>query len=128
MKNLIEPSEKYIQYIENSWHYLNCPKHMLNHNLDSLYRQGIVIDRQTTIDLITHYLIKYDIKKPLNTAINFVNWRTSISINEFKKININSYVDNTPKHIEAKHRLICEWTEKNTKYSNGIVIYVPSYF
>lgn len=132
MKNLIEPTEKYINRIEHSWHYLNCPKHMLNHDLDCQFRQAMGYnDKQMAIKFITDYLKFYNVPKPLETAIKFVEWRMSISITEFNKININSYVDNTPPHINAKHKIICDWTEANTTYYpalyGGGVNNVPTY-
>lgn len=132
MNNLIEPTTKYINKIENSWHYLNCPKHMLNHDLDCQFRQAMGYDdKQMAVKFITDYLKSYNVPNSLNTAIRFVTWRMSIKLKEFNDININPYVDETPKHIEAKHKHICEWTEANTTYYHGMfgggVNTVPTY-
>jgi len=89
MNYLVEPSSKYVDRILNSWHYLNCPKHMLNHDLDCVYRQGIVHDKETAIKFVTDYLRYYDIKNPIQTATEFVNWRDSITLKEFDTINVN---------------------------------------
>jgi len=133
MKNLIEPTEKYIDRIENSWHYLNCPKHMLNHDLDCLYRQAMGFDNNKilAIKYISDYLNTYNVPKPLETATKFVNWRMSISLKDFIVLNVNNYVNNTPQHIDIKHKHICDWVESHTTYYpalyGGGVNYVPTY-
>lgn len=131
MKNLIIPTPKYIEKVENSRNYLNCPKHMINHDVDCLYRQGIVIDRETAVRYISGYLKYYGITNPTDTATKFVEWRSTITIREFNKINVNSYIEKTPKHIDHKHRRINQWIDDNTTYHSAIygggVNTVPSY-
>ena len=117
---LVEANFKYINKVENSANYLNCPKHILNHALDCMYRQGIVISKERAIQYVYEYLKEYDIPEPKTTAIKFVEWRDSISMQEFNLINVNPYIDKTPPHIEAKHKIICDWVDKNTTYYPAI--------
>jgi hypothetical protein len=128
---LIKPSAKYINRIENSWHYLNCPKHMLNYDLDCLYRQAKGLENGKEVDYISDYLKHYDISEPRKKAEEFVKFRSSISLQEFNKINVNSYIEKTPAHIDAKHKSICEWTDRYTTYYPAIygggIKSVPSY-
>ena len=128
---LIEPSEKYIEKTENSRNFLNCPKHMLNHDLDCLYRQAKGLQNGKEIDYISDHLKHYGISEPRKKAEEFVKFRSSISLREFNKINVNPYIEKTPAHIEAKHKYICNWTDKNTTYYPAIygggIKSVPSY-
>ena len=120
---LIEPNKKYINYIENSKHYLNDPKYMLNHDLDCLYRQGIVFSKEKAIEYVENYLKFYQIN---SNATKWVEWRDSIDIVKFNKLNKNTYIDKMPKHIYKKHKHICDWTDRNTTYKYGYPN-VPSY-
>lgn len=131
MNNLIEPTAKYIDRVENSWNYLNSPKHMLNHDLDCVYRQFIVDDKETAIKNVADYLRYYGMKNPIETATKFVNWRDGIKLAEFDSINVNPYIDKTPAHIDAKHKRICDWIDEHTTYYSPIygggVKEIPSY-
>lgn len=128
MSYLVTPSDKYIERIENSKHMLNCPKHMLNHDLDCLYRQSIKNGIDASIKLVENYLKLYLIDEPITTARNFVVWRDGIKLHEFNAVNVNSYVDKLPLHIIKKDRMICKWIEEHTEYyPNGRVRYRRSY-
>lgn len=126
---LVEPTAKYIDRIENSAHYLNCPKHMLNYELDCLYRQHISEKPEKMLANICEFLKSYDFDKPMKLAISFYTWRKNISMGEFDKLNVNPYVNNIPKHIEKKHKLICDWIDAHTKYYpyGGYIKEVKSY-
>lgn len=111
---LLIPNEKYINFIENSKHYLNDPKFMFNCDIDNLYRQGIVFSKEKAIEFIENFFNNYKYK---GNAKKWVEWRETIDINEFGKLNKNSYIDKLPEHISQKHKKMCEWIERNTKYS-----------
>lgn len=104
---------------------------MFNHDLDGMFRQGIVQSKETAIKFIVDYLKLYGINNPMETATKFVDWRNSINIVEFNKINVNSYIDKTPAHIDKKHKMINEWIEAHTTYYSPIygggVKSVPTY-
>ena len=125
---LVEANQKYIERVEGSPHFLNCPKHMLNHTLDCIYRQ-FHENKKEAIEQIKSYLKSYGIEKPLEQAKTFVEWRSSISIQEFDKENANSYIDNTPKHIDSMLKHQCDWIESHTTYYpfTGIRKNQPSY-
>lgn len=125
---LVEPNGKFIERVEHSAHFLNCPKHMLNHTLDSIYRQ-FNYDKNEAIKQIKSYLKSYSIEKPLEQAKAFVEWRSSITMQEFNKINVNSYIDNTPKHIDAMLKHQCDWIDAHTTYYpfSGVVKNIPNY-
>lgn len=119
-ENLINPSEKYINYILNSWHYLNDPKHMLNYDLDCMYRQGIVEGKNKAIEFVEWYLNHYSIPSPHTTAVNFVEWRNSITLKQFDEINVNSYIDKLPPHVLFIDKKVNDWTEAHTEYYPAI--------
>ncbi|MCK9544640.1 MAG: hypothetical protein M0R03_21680 [Novosphingobium sp.] len=125
---LIEPNEKYIERVEGSAHFLNCPKHMLNHTLDCIYLQ-FHENKKEAIEQIKSYLKSYSIPKPEQQAKEFVEWRSSISMKEFMNLNTNPYVDNTPKHITDMLNHQCEYIESHTTYYpfTGIRKNQPSY-
>jgi hypothetical protein len=112
---LVEANRKYIERVEGSAHFLNCPKHMLNHTLDSIYLQ-FHKDEKEAIQQIKSYLKSYGIEKPEQQAKQFVEWRKTITTREFMKLNTNPYVDNTPKHITDMLNHQCEWIESHTTY------------
>lgn len=113
---LVNPTYKFIDYILNSWQYLNDPKHMFNYHLDCMYRQGIVESKQTAIEFVELYLQKYNVQQPHKTAVEFIEWRDSISLQEFNKINVNSYLNNLPPHVVALNKKVNDWTEAHTEY------------
>lgn len=115
----LEPTKKYVDYIERSAHYLNCPKHMFNHDLDSLYRQGIGFSKDKAIEFVERELEFYKFKKPHETAIKWIEWRETLTTQEFNKLNLNPYVDNLPPHIKQIDNRINAWFEKNTTYTYG---------
>lgn len=130
MEHLIEPTEKYIFRIENSWHYLNCPKHMLNHNLNSMYLAGINKNKEYAIELVLFYLRDRNYKSTSRkTAVMFVEWRSTITLEEFNLININSYNNKLPDHIIALNNKVNDWIKKNTTYYpfTDIIKNNPSY-
>ena len=132
MKNgLILPSEEFIDYVEHSAQFLNCPKAILNDNLDSMFRQ-FYTDENAAYDAILSYLKKYKIQSPAKQALDFVVWRKSISMNDFRTINVNSYIDNLPERMERKNDEVNAYIEKGTTYYHGAygsggVSTVPSY-
>lgn len=124
---LLEPTEKYVNFIENSKHFLNCPKHMFNHDIDCLYRQGIAFSEDKAIEFVTNHLLYYGFKKPRQTAVKWVKWRDNITTQEFNKINVNSYIDYLPPHTKQRADYIDQWTEAHTKYLYGNPVHVPSF-
>ena len=133
MNKLVEPNQNYIKRIENSWNLLNCPKHMLNHDLDCIYRQFVTTHtKDFVIQTIANHLKHYGITEPVPKATEFVEWRHQLTTPEFNKININSYIVNgTPIHIDKKNDSISAWIESHTTYYPAIygggVNYVPTY-
>lgn len=129
MNKLIEPSDKYVARIEGSKHFLNHPKHMLNHDCDCLYRQGIVISPDTAIKYVADYLKSYGIENPVKQATEFVRWRETLTMAQFSVINVNPYVENTPRRLVLMCEQQAAWQEANTQYYPwGLGIKsVPSY-
>lgn len=113
---LVTPTVKFIDYILNSWHYLNDPKCELNYHLDCMYRQGIVEGKQKAIENVEFYLQKYEIQQPHKTAVEFVEWRLSIGLQEFEKINVNSYLNNLPPHVVALDKRVNDWMKDHTTF------------
>jgi hypothetical protein len=127
---LQEPTQKYVNHVFNSWNFLNCPKHMFNHDLDCLYLQGIVISKETAIKYVEEHLQRYGNPNPHSNAVFFVAWRDKLTMAEFMTANVNKYIDNTPPHIEALNKKINDWTDANTTYYSAIyggVKDVPTY-
>ena len=107
---LLEPTEKYSKYIFNSKHYLNCPKHMFNFNVNSLVRG---YDREIAISNLRWFFGKYGY--PLKDVESIVDYHMNIKVWNFDKINVNSYIDNPPKWTESKSKSIEEWVRNNTE-------------
>ena len=116
----IEPSDKYVDYIFNSEHYLNSPKFMLNYQLECLYRQARGLENNKEIEFVADFLKRFQISKPVENAKKFVEFRSSISIQEFEVLNENSYFNNLPADIEKRHEYINNWYKSHTKYFSPI--------
>ena len=116
--NLLEPTQKYINYIEHSKHYLNCPKCMFNSDLDSMYRQGCM--NETSVDKVAWLLKYYNYPNPTKTATEFVEQRNKISLKEFDTLNVNSYIQRTPEHIVVQHKQISHWFATHNKTQHTI--------
>jgi hypothetical protein len=117
---LVNPTGKFIDYILNSWHYLNDPKHMLNYHLDCMYRQGIVEGKQKAIEFVEWYCKNYNVPEPHKTAVEFVEWRYSITLKQFDEINVNTFIDNFPPHVLSIDKKVNDWTEAHTEYYPAI--------
>lgn len=116
MNKLINPSDKYVTRIEGSKHFLNHPKHMLNHDCDCLYRQGIVISPDTAIKYVADYLNLYHIESPIKQATEFVRWRQTLTMVQFVEINVNAYIENTPQALLIKLDHQIAWQKAHTEY------------
>ena len=113
---LVSPSFEFVNYVERSAHFLNCPKHILNHDLDCMYRQSKGLNNGKAVEWISSYLKQYKIENPIESAKSFVAFRESISIREFNELNVNSYIDKLPPHIQAKNNSVSKWIEQHTEY------------
>ena len=109
---LIEPSQKYTDYIYYSSHYLNCPKHMLNYQLRSIiqlcYGHYDMAEKRIFEAKRYYKLLIPSVKKLIE-----YHWSTKES--EFNKLNINSYIDNPPKHIIIRNQFITNWNATKTQ-------------
>ena len=116
---LIKANYKFIKHIFNSWHYLNCPTHMLNNDLHTMYRQGLFNGK--SLSNIEFYLRLYGLPKPALTALALYEFYQTISTPDFNKLNVNSYVDNTPAYVDKLHVEINAFFENTREYYwNGI--------
>ncbi len=111
---LLEPTEKYTNFIQGSKHYLNCPKHMFNYDLDCMYRQGCSDGKE--ISFVADYLKLYNYPKPFEAAKEFVEARSRIKLREFDMMNKNPYIENPPAWTIAKTERISAWTKAHTEY------------
>lgn len=128
---LLIPTIKFVEFVENSTNYLNCPKHIFNHWLDCTFRQFHEQGSDVQVQKICEFLRQCKYEKPLSAAKKFVEERENISTKEFSKLNVNSYIDKLPVHIEHKHKRINAWYDANEKetWRSGVLIYKtqPSY-
>lgn len=114
---ILEPTEQYIKFIENSAHYLNCPKHMFNEALDSVYRQGMGFNNtEKAIEYVSTLLEYYKYPKHRQVAEQFVAERGGITIQEFNKLNPNSYIEVLPERMQKRHEYLNQWFEAHTTY------------
>ena len=81
---LIVANQKYVERVENSKHFLNCPTHMLNNTLDCFYRQ-FHNNLNRAESTIYEYLKSYGYSNPKKKARDFVVWRDSITLKEFNR-------------------------------------------
>jgi len=110
---LLNPTAKYIDYVFHSEMYLNCPKCRFNEALDSMYRHGCMEGKE--VENVEWFLRLCKYPDARKAAIKFVAEREKITLKEFDEMNVNSYIDNLPKHIELHHKRINAWIEANTK-------------
>lgn len=127
---LIEPTPKFVEYVYLSSHYLNCPKHILNHTLDCFYRQ-FYDNHDKAVNAIADTLKKYQFTKPIETAKQFVFERSQTKMAEFDELNVNAYIDKTPDHIQKRNEYLNRWYMANTKqeWRHGYLIseHTPTY-
>ena len=127
---ILKPTLKFINYIEQSIHYLNCPTHMFNESLHSLYRQGV--HNNTSVKNIIVMLEMYNYPKPNITAYWLVNQYKTISIKDFNKLNVNAYtylkISELPEHIQRFDKRLTTYFEENKEYYwNGVYKGTKSY-
>jgi len=127
---LLEPTTKFVEYVFLSSHYLNCPKHILNHTLDCIYRQ-FHDNHELAIKHITDILKKYEFSQPKTMAEIFVKERNQIKYSDFIKLNVNNYINITPEHIKKRDNFLNDWYKRNTKeewrYGNLVSRNEPSF-
>lgn len=107
---LLNPTDKYVNYISNSAHYLNCPKHMFNFEINCLVRG---YDREKAISNLRWFFKMYGFS--LKEVDTIVDYHHNIRLSDFEKINENPYILNPPTWLETKTRAIDEWVKKNTE-------------
>jgi len=119
---LLNPTEKFIDYVYYSRNYLNCPKFIFNSWIDDFYRHAYIEGK--SLQAVYDFLKQCNYPSPLKAAEKFVDERSKITFQEFNKLNVNSYIDKLPPHIEARHYIINKWYEQNTKevWRYGILI------
>jgi hypothetical protein len=110
---LLTPTEKFINFVYHSKHYLNCPKFIFNEWLDSFYR----LYPDDKLHIISEFLTKCEYPEPIKTAKKFIEERDNITMVEFNELNVNSYIRNIPSHIAYRHKQISEWYQANIKES-----------
>ena len=126
---LLNPNCQFIKYIEESAHYLNCPKHMFNDQLNSVYRQGVPTNESEKFVEVLLTIYHYpEIKK---TAKEIVAFFKSITFQEFRTLNVNPYVENLPERMVKRNDEVNAYIENGTTYYHGMfgggVCSVPSY-
>jgi hypothetical protein len=95
---LLNPPQKYINYVENSLHYMNCPKHMYNEDLHTVGRlQGF--------EPLVNFLKWAGCTTPIKTANYVLENIVKIKYPEFAKLNTNSYINKDIKDLNANCRL-----------------------
>jgi len=116
---LLEPSERYIEFIENSHHYLNSPKYCLNESINALIRHNYS-NKDRAKELVSAYLKKHYIKcDNLNELIEYHLFTRQA---DFILHNVNSYLYDTPKHIINLNEKVSQWyKDNNTNFNEYIV-------
>ena len=126
---LLEAPLPYINYIESSAHFLNCPTHMFNHDLHAIYRQfyynGVLAITYQLATLL--YTWGYSKSEAYKTADELYEFYSNISTQEFNKLNKNWEV--IPERMEIKNREVTNYIERGTTYYpfTGIKKHVPNY-
>jgi len=109
---LLEPSEKYIDFVENSHHYLNCPKHKLNEDIRTQIRHNWN-DTDAAKAVVKAALKYYNIKCNNLDKLIFDHIHTSEA--DFMKLNVNTYIDKLPPHIYNLSKCIDDWYKAHNK-------------
>lgn len=110
----MHPNWKYVNYVNNSQHYLNSPKCLLNEKLYHNARQTVHFTKEQRVEYVHDIIKKYACKSDKKTAIKIVEQFENLSIQEFAKLNPNEFRDNqpTPKWIEESIRQTKEYEDR----------------
>jgi len=125
---LLEPTEKYINYIHRSAHYLNSPKSEFNNSILDLIR-GYDTERAIRNLNVLFKLAAYKITADkMNQLLKF---HQSVTIKKFMKMNVNELTAEDEKRIERRDAEIDAYMKKHTTYYpalfGGGVNYRPSF-
>ena len=104
---LLEPTDKYIEYIENSWHYLNQPKFMFNSNISDLVRGYTFSEAK---DNLLCFFKQF--KFPIKSIDEIIEYHSNIKYSEFKLINNQN---DTPAWAISYTDKINAWVKSHTK-------------
>jgi len=125
---LLEPTEKYINYIRNSHHYLNSPKSEFNNSILDLvrsYSTEKAINNLNVLFKLAGYRITAD---KMNQLLKF---HQSVPIKKFMKMNVNVLEPYEEIIADKRSAEIDAYMQKNTKYYSamfgGGVSYTPSF-
>ena len=121
---LLQPSEKYINFIENSHHYLNCPKHKLNEDIRTQIRFNWT-DKEAAKSVVKAALKYYDIKCNDLDKLIFDHIHTSEA--DFMKLNVNAYIDKMPAYIYNLSKRIDDWYKANVLNPKDYLVGCPMY-
>lgn len=126
---IIKAKQSFIQYVEKSADFLNCPTFIFNDHLNGVYRQFIMTDgKNETIRRLAQklYTFDYSKKEAWQLAEELFNYYENTPHQEFVKLNKNW--DVIPERMEQRNKEISDYIERGTQYyPNGIVEFIPSY-
>ncbi len=108
---ILTPSDKYVNYIFYSKHFLNCPTHMFNSNISDLVRG---YDTQKAMDNLRCFFKQYQFKYTTKELIDIVSYHAN-NILEFFKLNVNPYIDNPPSHIITRANYVEAFIKSHTR-------------
>ena len=125
---LLEPTQKYINYIQASAHYLNSPKHMFNHEINSLVRGYSPAMAESNLRVLFH-LAGYKITN--DKLGQLIKFHQSTHVQKFSKINVNVLTPAEQSVADRMNEKVNAYIENGTEYYpamfGGGVKSVPSY-
>ena len=125
---LLEPTDKYINFIHRSAHFMTSPKHRFNEEINMLIRG---YDKATAFGniVVLFNLAKF---KASDTLINdLVDFHQGIHVQKFMKMNVNELTPDDEQRIERRSNEVNSYIKNGTTYYpamfGGGVNTVPSF-
>tara|TARA_R110000765_G_scaffold301243_1_gene395721 strand:+ start:224 stop:631 length:408 start_codon:yes stop_codon:yes gene_type:complete len=125
---LLEPTDKYINYIHRSAHYMTSPKCRFNEDINSMCR-GYNKEKSFGNLVVLFNLASY---RASGTLINdLVEFHHSTHIQKFNKMNVDQLTAEDEKRINRRNEEIDVYIKKHTTYYSALfgggVNYRPSF-
>ena len=125
---LLEPTDKYINYIQKSAHYLNSPKSEFNNTINSVIR-GFSFNKAINNLGVFFKLAAY--KCTSDKMKQIVKFHQNIGVQKFMKMNVNVLTPSEQQVADRRSAEVDAYIKQHTTYYNamfgGGVNYRPSF-
>ena len=121
---ILKAPQTFINYVEKSAHFLNCPNQIFNEDLNATYRQFVLL--KTEKEVIIHianvlYTFGYTKKKAYENAKELYHFYYYTTMKIFNRLNVSSFINGVPKRLLDKSKEIDRIIEsRKSWYWNGV--------